>query len=98
MPDFRQPDERMEIEVELSERARALLERHGQGYSGDIRLPDLSIMSSQGDLMIERISDYRMVYMESPNKTVVRTSLEGELSWALDLIKRHTVLEDLADV
>lgn len=88
----------MEIEKELSDKARALLGRHGADFSGDVLLPGLSIMSSQGDLMIERTSDYLMVYMESPNNTVLRTSLEGELDWALDLIKRHTILEDLADV
>ena len=89
MSNFRAPSDRMEIEKELSDKARALLGRHGADFSGDVLLPGLSIMSSQGDLMI---------YMESPNKHVIRTNLEGELGWALDLIKRHTILEDLADV
>jgi len=98
MSNFRAPSDRMEIEKELSDKARALLGRHGGKFSGDVSLPGLSIMSSQGDLMIERTADYLMIYMESPNKHVIRTNLEGELGWALDLIKRHTILEDLADV
>lgn len=55
-------------------------------------------MSSQGDLMIERLPDYRMIYMESPNQTVIRTGTEAELTEALEIIDRAMVLEDLADV
>jgi len=101
MSNFRPPTKRTDNELELSMRARALLLRHGGKLSGDVSLPGLSIMSSidnLGNLMIERTSDYLMLYLETPGGHVIRTSLDDDLSWALDLIKRHTVLEDLADI
>lgn len=77
-------------------RARQVLDRWSDAYSGEVMLSNLSIMSSQGDLIIET-ANFRMIYMESPNRTVVRTSLEHELQQALDEIDRAMVLDDLAN-
>lgn len=94
----KRPIRRNALEVALGKRGREILRKKSSELSGEVQLTELSIMSSQGDLMIERTSDYRMVYMESPNGHVLRTSLEDELAWALDAINRALVLEDLADV
>jgi len=94
---FRSPDRRTALELELSRRSRALLAKESDAYSGDVQVTGHSVMSTQGDLLIERTADYRVVYMESPNQTVIRTGLESELAQAIDAIKRHTVLDDLAN-
>jgi len=95
---FRSPDRRTALELELSRRSRALLAKESDAYSGDVQVTGHSVMSTQGDLLIERTADYRVVYMESPNGHVLRTSLESELAEALNAIDRALVLEDLADV
>jgi hypothetical protein len=102
----RAPSNRTILELAVAKRGRDALAKRSDGhgrysggaYSGDATVGGFSIMSSQGDLMIERISDYRMIYAESPNGHVLRTSLESELAEALNAIDRALVLEDLADV
>ncbi|MGD9727072.1 MAG: hypothetical protein AB7V39_11845 [Nitrospiraceae bacterium] len=90
----------MPIEVELGQRARELLRRRCGNGQQDARFDDLqlTIERTVDYLLIERISDYKGIYIEDGHGRVVRTSLEGELGWALDLINRQLVLDDLAAV
>jgi hypothetical protein len=97
-PVGRAAQHRSELEVEVSRRGRELLVRRGVTPSGDVITSTISVMTSQGDLMVERVSDYRMLYAESPNGTVIRSSLPSELQWALDEISRLMVLDDLGDI
>ena len=97
MGNAKHPSSRTLLEKELSRRARTVLSRFDNDITGEVQLDNLLIICTQGDLLIERAADFRMIYMETPNQTVVRTSLEHELSWALDQINRFMVLDDIAN-
>ena len=95
------------LTIELSHRARALLARDGRdAIVGGIHLGrDLTLLElylvvdQQGTLTVEAnalLGD--VIYMENPNRTPIRTSPNDVLEEAIDVLGRHLVLEDLADV
>lgn len=92
---------------ELSRRARMLLSRDGhEANVGGVRLgrdlvlPELYLtVDEKGTLTVEENNlTTAMVYMESPHRTILRTSAEATLEWAIAVLSKHMVLEDLAEV
>lgn len=95
------------LSEELARRARRLLNCPRKESSSpapsvllnELVLPGLILDASvQGTLMIEMEPSGKVIYMESPNGTVIRTSPAEDLEAAIEILKRHMVLDDLADV
>jgi len=91
---------------ELSTRARALLERdghksvvHGADLGGELKLATLTLWTDErGTLCVEQTYTHKTIYMESPNRTVIRTSPDNILKRAIDELRQNMILEDMADV
>ena len=93
---------------ELSQRARHLLETRGRRGSKHLNwenlvhelvLPELTLDASvQNTLMIEETVSGKMIYMESPNGTIIRTSPDEDLERAIEILRKHMVLDDLGSV
>lgn len=91
---------------ELSFRARALIKRDGhegklQGHSlgSDLTLSTLSLWTDEnGTLCVEQRYTHKVLYMESPNGTIMRTSPDNILERTLDELRQLMILEDMADV
>ncbi len=90
---------------ELSTRARALLNRDGhesaihlQPSGCDLSLPTLDLWSDdQGTLCVEQRFTKKVIYMESPNGSILKSSPDNILERAIDELRQRMVLEDLAD-
>jgi len=92
---------------ELSRLARLLIKLKGnrphKGFNVvlvyDLILPELTIdCSVQNTLMIEETVSGKLIYVESPNGTILRTSPDEELAAAIEILQKYTVLDDLASI
>jgi len=91
---------------ELSTRARALLKRDGHRskirahtYGSDLTLPTLALWTDEhGTLCVEQRYTNKVLYVESPNAGVLRTSPDNILERVIDELRQQMVLEDLSDV